>query len=109
MLASTNATVEPPETTSAVQVSTAPGGTGARKLIFISALAAKTLRPWTNVTAAAPMAESAKAPRNPPCMIPAGLAKRSSAVMRQVQRPGVALSRHTIPSVRSLLGGTCIR
>ena len=54
------------------------------------------------------MAESAKAPRNPPCMMPAGLANRSSAVMRQVQCPGEAFSRHTIPSVRSLLGGTCI-
>jgi hypothetical protein len=108
-LASTKATRRPPETTSAVQTRSAPGGTGARKLIFISALAANTLRPWTNVTAAAPMAESAKAPRNPPCMMPAGLAKRSSAVMRQTQRPGVALSTHVMPRVRSLFGGTCMR
>ena len=42
-------------------------------------------------------------------MIPAGLAKRSSAVMRQVQRPGVDLSTQTMPSVRSLFGGTCMR
>ena len=52
MLASTNATVDPPEITSAAHVSTAPGGTGVRKLIFISALAANTLRPCTKVTAA---------------------------------------------------------
>jgi len=109
MLASTNATVEPPETTSAVQVRMAPGGTGARKLIFISALAENTLRPCTKVTAAAPIDESAKAARNPPCMVPAGLAKRSWAVMRQVQRPGSDLSTQTMPRVRSLLGGTCMR
>ena len=104
-----NATRRPPETTSAVQVRSAPGGTGPRKLIFSSALAAKTGRPSTKVTAAAPMAESAKAARKPPCMIPAGLAKRSSAVMRQVQRPGVALSTQVMPRVRSLFGGTCMR
>ncbi len=42
-------------------------------------------------------------------MIPAGLAKRSSARIRQMQRPGVALSTHVMPRVRSLFGGTCIR
>ena len=42
-------------------------------------------------------------------MIPAGLAKRSSAVMRQTHRPGVDLSTHVMPSVRSLFGGTCMR
>ena len=42
-------------------------------------------------------------------MVPAGLAKRSSAVMRQVQRPGTDLSTQTMPRVRSLLGGTCMR
>ena len=55
------------------------------------------------------MEESAKAPRKPPCMMPAGLAKRSSARMRQTQRPGVALSTHVMPRVRSLFGGTCMR
>ena len=55
------------------------------------------------------MAESAKAPRKPPCMIPAGLAKRSSAFMRQTQRPGVDLSTQVMPRVRSLFGGTCMR
>ena len=55
------------------------------------------------------MEESAKAPRKPPCMIPAGLAKRSSARIRQMQRPGVALSTQVMPSVRSLFGGTCMR
>jgi hypothetical protein len=109
MLASTNATVEPLETTSAVQVRMAPGCTGARKLIFISALAEKTWRPLTDVTVAAPMDESANAARNPPCMVPAGLAKRSSAVICQTQRPGTDLSMQTMPSVRSLLGGTCSR
>jgi len=92
-----------------VQVRSAPGGTAPRKLTFISALEEKTRRPSTKVTAAAPMAESAKAPRKPPCMIPAGLAKRSSALMRQTQRPGVALSTQVIPSVKSLFGGTCMR
>ena len=92
-----------------LQRSSLPGVTGPRKLIFISALEANTRRPSTKVTAAAPMAESAKAPRKPPCMIPAGLAKRSSALIRQMQRPGVALSRQVIPRVRSLFGGTCIR
>ena len=55
------------------------------------------------------MEESAKAPRKPPCMIPAGLAKRSSACIRQMQRPGVALSTQVMPRVRSLFGGTCMR
>ena len=55
------------------------------------------------------MEESQKAPMNPPCMIPAGLAKRSSASMRQTQRPGVDLSTHVMPRVRSLFGGTCMR
>ena len=44
-LASTKATRRPPETTSAVQVRSAPGGTAPRKLIFISALEQKTRRP----------------------------------------------------------------
>ena len=109
MLASANATRDPPETISAAQVRVVPGETGAKKLIFISALLAKTLRPCTKVTAAAPMDESANAARNPPCTIPAGLAKRSSAVTRHVQRPGTDLSRQTIPRVRSQLGGTCTR
>ncbi len=86
-----------------------PGGTAAKKLIFISAFEAKTRRPSTKVTAAAPMDESAKAARKPPCMIPAGLAKRSSAVMRQMHRPGVDLSTQVMPRVRSLFGGTCMR
>ena len=55
------------------------------------------------------MDESAKAPTKPPCMMPAGLAKRSSARMRQMQRPGVALSTHVMPRVKSLFGGTCMR
>jgi len=55
------------------------------------------------------MDESAKAPTKPPCMIPAGLANRSSARILHVQRPGTLLSTQTIPNVRSLLGGTCIR
>ena len=101
--------MRPPETTSATQVSSEPGVTAARKLTLISALAQKTRRPSTNVTAAAPMEESAKAPMKPPCMIPAGLANRSSACMRQVQRPGVDFSTQIMPSVRSLFGGTCIR
>ena len=84
-------------------------GAAARKLIFTSALTQNTRRSSTKVTAAAPMAESANAPRKPPCMIPAGLAKRSSAFMRQVVRPGTDLSTQVIPSVRSQLGGTCMR
>ena len=42
-------------------------------------------------------------------MMPAGLAKRSSAIMRHTHRPGVDLSTHVMPRVRSLFGGTCMR
>jgi len=42
-------------------------------------------------------------------MIPAGLANRSSAVIRHVHRPGTDLSMQVMPSVRSLFGGTCMR
>ncbi len=59
--------------------------------------------------AAAPMAESAIAPRNPPWTIPAGLANRSSARIRHTVRPGSDLSTHVIPSVSSQFGGTWIR
>src|SRR2546429_4720654 len=55
------------------------------------------------------MAESAKAARNPPCTIPTGLAKRSSASILQTDTPSVDLSTQTIPRVRSQLGGTCSR
>src|SRR5215469_17014938 len=92
MLASTKATRRPPEMTSAVQVRADPGATAARKLTLISALEQKTRRPSAKVTAAAPMDESAKADKKPPCMIPAGLAKRSSARIVQMQRPGTDLS-----------------
>jgi hypothetical protein len=37
------------------------------------------------------------------------LAKRSSACMRHTVLPGGDLSRHTIPRVRSQLGGTWTR
>src|SRR5713101_4527886 len=92
--------------TVAVHVSMRPTATGARKLIFNSALAENTLRPFTNVTEDAPMAESASAARKPPWMTPAGLANRSSASMRHTVRPGSALSTQTMPSVKSQLGGT---
>ena len=55
------------------------------------------------------MAESANAARKPPCTMPVGLAKRSSATMRHTVRPGSLLSMHTIPRVRSQFGGTCTR
>ena len=106
--ASTKATRPPPETTREVQVSEPPGRTGARKLTFISALAEKTFRPWAQVTVAAPMAESHMAATNPPWRSPAGLVNRSSAGIRHTVRPGSLLSTHTIPRVRSQLGGTCI-
>jgi transketolase len=106
---STKATRFPPDTTSAEHLSTEPISTGARNETFISALDEKTLRPSTNVTAAAPIDESQKAATKPPCMIPAGLANRSSARISHTQRPGTDLSTHTMPNVRSLFGGTCIR
>src|SRR5450759_3933056 len=89
----------------------APTRVGARKLVFISTLDENTLRPeaTANVTAAAPIAESAMALRNPPWMMPAGLANRSSADIRQTVRPGSDLSIQVIPRVNSQLGGTWIR
>ena len=83
----------PPETTEAVHSSTAPTRTGARKLVFISTLEENTFLPAARakVTVADPMAESAMAPRKPPWMMPAGLAKRSSARIRHTVRPGYGL------------------
>ncbi len=107
--ASTNATRPPPETTLEVHVSVPPGGTGARKLTFISALAEKTFLPFAHVTVAAPMAESQHAARNPPWSTPTGLVKRSSAGICHTVVPGSDLSTHTMPRVRSQLGGTCTR
>ncbi len=107
--ASTNATRPPPETTLDVHVRVPPGGTGARKLTFISALAEKTFLPLAHVTVAAPMAESQHAARNPPWSTPTGLVKRSSAGICHTVMPGSDLSTHTMPSVRSQLGGTCTR
>ena len=52
------ATRLPPESTRAVHVSVPPGRTGARKLILSSALATRTLRSPTQVTAAAPIDET---------------------------------------------------
>src|SRR5205807_8478716 len=89
-----------------VQVRVDPTRTGLKKLILSSALAEKTFRSLAHVREAAPMVESAKAVTNPPWSTPVGLAKRSSASMRHTVRPGSALSRQTIPSVRSELGGT---
>ncbi len=81
------------------------------KRVFISTFEEKTLRPAAraNVMVADPMAESAMAPMNPPWMIPAGLAKRSSARIRQTVRPGSDLSTQVIPRVSSHAGGTWIR
>src|SRR5450631_333878 len=90
-----------------VQVRVPPGRTGARKLTFISALAEKTFRPLAHVTVAAPMAESQHAARNPPWSTPTGFVNRSSAGICQTVVPGSDLSTHTIPKVRSQLGGTC--
>ncbi len=106
--ASTKATRRPPETTSAVHVSTPPGRTAARKLTFISALAENTFRPLAQVTVAAPMAESQNAAMNPPWRTPAGFVNLSSAAISQTVRPGSDFSTQTIPRVRSQLGGTCI-
>jgi N-acetylglucosamine-6-phosphate deacetylase len=58
---------------------------------------------------AAPMAESQQAARNPPWSTPTGLVKRSSAGICHTVVPGSDLSTHTMPSVRSQLGGTCTR
>ena len=55
----------------------------------------------------APIAESQNAARNPPCIIPTGLQKRSSAVMVHTVTPGSSFLTHTMPSVRSQGGGTC--
>src|SRR5256885_6927260 len=55
------------------------------------------------------MAESAKAAMKPPCTMPTGLEKRSSATIVHTVRPGWSFSIHTIPRVRSQAGGTCTR
>src|SRR5712691_5051737 len=107
--ASRNAARFPPEITCAVQVRTEPTRAGFRNDTLSSALAEKTFRSRAYVRELAPMAESANAARNPPCTMPVGLAKRSSATMRQTVRPGSRFSMHTMPSVRSQLGGTCTR
>jgi len=107
--ASTKATLLPPETTRAAQVRVPPARTGAKKLIFISALEENTFLPRAQVTAEAPMAESQQAARKPPWMRPTGLVKRSSAGIRHVVRPGSDFSMQIIPRVRSQLGGTCTR
>jgi len=107
--ASTNAIRLPPEMTLAVQVSTVPGRTGARKLTLSSALAENTFFSWAHVTVAAPMAESQHAATNPPWSTPTGLVKRSSAGICHTVVPGTVLSMHTMPRVRSQFGGTCTR
>jgi hypothetical protein len=109
MSASTKTTRLPPETTREAQVSMPPVRTGRRKLIFISALEELTFSPLAQVTVAAPMAESQQAARNPPWITPTGLAKRSSAGIRHVVRPGSVLSMQIMPRVRSQLGGTWTR
>lgn len=93
----------------AVQVRVVPGRTARRKLTFISALellAGGRPSPVAQVMDDAPMAESHKAERNPPCSIPIGLVNRSSTFMVQVVRPGTDLSVQVSPSVRSHGGGT---
>src|SRR3977135_2008343 len=107
--ASRNAARLPPESTRAVQVSTEPSRAGFSNDTLSSALAEKTLRARAYVSELAPMAESAKAARKPPWTMPVGLAKRSSATMPPTVRPGSRLSMHTMPRVRSQLGGTCTR
>ena len=109
--ASAKATRAPPETTWARHSSSAPTGTGAMNVVFISTFEENTRRPdaRAKVTVAEPMAESAMAPMNPPWMIPAGLANRSSARMRQTVRPGSDLSTQVMPRVSSQAGGTWIR
>src|SRR5438270_1275346 len=87
----------------------APTVTALMKETFISALTANTLRSRAKVRALAPIEESANAARNPPWMRPVGLANRSSASIRHTVRPGSLLSRQTMPSVRSELGGTWTR
>jgi hypothetical protein len=104
--ASAKATRKLPEVTAAHTVKIDPVETEARRVIFISALATDTDRPWTDVTTEAPIAESQNAARNPPCIIPAGFSNRSWAVIRHVVIPGDVLSMQTIPRVRSLFGGT---
>jgi transketolase len=106
-VASTKATRRPPDTTDASHVRTVPTGAGRRKLMVRSALVTRTGRPAAKVTADAPIAESQHAARKPPWTTPTGLAKRWSAPIRHTVRPGVVLSRHTIPRVRSQLGGSC--
>jgi len=78
---------------------------GRMKDTFISVLATITRRSATMVTAEAPMAESSMAARNPPCTMPAGFKKRSSALACHTVRPGTDLSTHVSPSVRSQFGG----
>lgn len=107
--ASTNATLRPPEMTVAVHSSRRPGITAPRKLTLISAFRTKTFLSRALVRADAPMAESQIAERNPPWMMPAGLQKRSSAAAVQIVTPGTDFSVHTMPKVRSQLGGTWIR
>lgn len=107
--ASTKATRLPSRTTQAVAVRTEPVRAAARKLTFISRLTTEARRASRKVTAAVDMAESASAARKPPWTTPAGLANRSAAPIRQTVRPGVDLSTHTSPKVRSQLGGICSR
>lgn len=95
--------------TVAVQVRVVPGFTALRKLTFISAfedLAGGLPSPVDQVIEEAPIAESHRAARNPPCSIPTGLVKRSSTCIVHVVRPGTDLSVHVSPSVRSQGGGT---
>ncbi len=84
-----------------------PTRAAARKLVFISTFEAKTFRPAARakVIAAEPMAESAMAPTNPPCTMPAGLANRSSARIRQTVRPGTDLSTQVMPEGELAVGG----
>ena len=84
-----------------------PTRAGRKKDTFISALATFALRPRSAVTALAPMEESNMAAKKPPCTMPAGLAKRSSARISHTVAPGTDLSTHRRPSVRSQFGGTC--
>ena len=104
--ASTKITVAPASMVFASQRSSEPTLAARKKLTFISALATLARRPFSEVTALAPMDESNIAARKPPWMTPPGLANRSSARISQVELPGTDLSTQRNPRVKSQLGGT---
>src|SRR5580658_3680809 len=107
--ASQKATRRPALTTHPVAVSQVPIVTFRIRLIFSSTFDEKTGSAPTWVIVAAPIASSANAARKPPGITPAGLAKRSSARIRQVVLPGVDLSTQDRPRVSAPLAGTWMR